>query len=318
MTGSSAAALDRSVGTLGRRLLFVNVVAEIGIVVTGGLVRLTGSGLGCPTWPECTDGSLVPQPTQSEGLHRFIEFGNRLLTFAVLLAALAALAVVLRPWLARHSHRFGAPGTVRRPLVWLAVAALVGIVGQAVLGGITVLLDLHPATVAAHLLLSMAMIAAAYLLFRRAADPADHPVRVLVRRELRWTAGALVLLGVAVLVLGTLVTGSGPHSGDADHIVRFGLDVPMISWLHADVVLLFVGLAIAFTLGARLTGSSPAARAGATLLLASAVQGVIGYVQYFAGVPWPLVALHMLGACLVWVATLEVWLSTRSRGQTLD
>jgi cytochrome c oxidase assembly protein subunit 15 len=283
--------------------------------VTGGLVRLTGSGLGCPTWPECTDGSLVPQPTQSEGIHKFIEFGNRLLTFAVLVAALAALLVVLRPWLARRwGGRFGEPGVVRRPLVWLALAVLVGIVGQAVLGGVTVLLDLHPATVAAHFLLSMAMIAAAYLLLRRAADPDDQPVQRVVRRELRWTAAALVVLGVAVLVLGTVVTGSGPHSGDADTIVRFDLDVRMISWLHADVVLLFLGLAIAYTLGARLTGSTSAARAGSLLLLASAAQGVIGYLQYFTGVPWPLVALHMLGACLVWLATLEVWLSTRVRG----
>lgn len=307
-----------AVGTVGRRILLANVVAEIGIVVTGGLVRLTGSGLGCPTWPECTDESLVPVATQSEGFHRFIEFGNRLLTFAVLVAAVAALLVVLRPWLAGRlpgARRLGAPGPVRPPLVWLAVAVVLGIVGQAVLGGITVLLDLHPATVAAHFLLSMAMIAVAYLLFRRASDAADRPVTLVVRRELRWVAFALVLLGVAVLVLGTVVTGAGPHSGDADVVARFDLDVRMMSWLHADVVLLFLGLAVAYTLGARLSDApATAVRAGTALLLASAGQGLIGYTQYFAGVPVSLVSMHMLGACLVWVATLEVLISTRRRG----
>ena len=323
-TGSFGASLDPpaaqppAIGRLGRRILLANVVAEVGIVVTGGLVRLTGSGLGCPTWPECTDGSLVPVPAQSEGFHKFIEFGNRLLTFAVLVAAVAALLVVLRPWLARRlpqMSRLGAPGHVRRPLVWLAIGVNIGIVAQAVLGGVTVLLDLHPATVAGHFLLSMVMIALAYLLYRRAADPGDQPVAVVVRPELRWVAFALVVLGVVVLVLGTVVTGTGPHSGDADVVARFDLDVRMVSWLHADVVLLFLGLAVAFTLGARLSGApSHATRAGLGLLVAGLAQGVIGYAQYFTGVPVPLVALHMLGACLVWLATLEVLLSTRCRG----
>ncbi len=307
--------VDGRVGRVGRRILLVNVVAEVGIVVTGGLVRLTGSGLGCPTWPECTDGSLVPVTTQSEGFHKFIEFGNRLLTFAVLVAALAALLVVLRPWLAARLARLGPPGAVRRPLLALAVAVNIGIVGQAVLGGITVLLDLHPATVAAHFLLSIAMISAAYLLFRRSSDPADRPVVVVVARELRWLARTLVVVGIGVLVLGTVVTGSGPHSGDADVITRFSLDVRMMSWLHADVVLVFLGMALAFTFAARLSGAPKAAtRAGLTLLIACVLQGAIGYTQYFTGVPIPLVSLHMLGACLVWISTLEVLISTRRRG----
>lgn len=319
--GGETLALDRSVGPLGRRVLLGNLVAEVGIVVTGGLVRLTGSGLGCPTWPECTDGSIVPVASQSEGFHKFIEFGNRMLTFAVLVAALSALLVVLRPWIARRwpsgrwGGRWGDAGTVRRPLLWLAIAVLAGIAGQAVLGGITVLLDLHPAAVAAHFLLSMAMIAAAFLLYRRAADPGDRPVTLVVRPELRWVARLLVALGAVVLALGTVVTGSGPHSGDADAASRFDLDVRMMSWLHADVVLLFVGLAVAYTLGARVSGAPRSAvRAGSALLLASLFQGVIGYAQYFSGVPTALVALHMLGACLVWIATLGVAVSTRSRG----
>ncbi|MCZ3390069.1 MAG: COX15/CtaA family protein [Actinomycetia bacterium] len=309
---------SRSVGAIGRRILLANVVAEIGIVVTGGLVRLTGSGLGCPTWPECTDESLIPVPTQSEGFHKFIEFGNRLLTFAVLVAAVAALIVVLRPWLAKRfpgTKRLGEPGTVRRPLGWLAVGVNLGIVAQAALGGVTVLLDLNPAVVAAHFLLSMAMIAAAYLLYRRAADPGDQPVTIDVRAELRWVAYALVVFCFAVLVLGTVVTGSGPHSGDADEIARFGFDIRMVSWLHADLVMLFLGLALTFTLGARLSGAPVhATRAGLALLAVCLAQGALGYTQYFTGVPVPLVSLHMLGACLVWVATLEVLVSTRTRG----
>ena len=310
-----------SVGRVGRRVLLANVVAEVGIVVTGGLVRLTGSGLGCPSWPECTDGSLVPVPTQSEGFHKFIEFGNRLLTFAVLVAAIAALVVVVRPWLARRwpgLPRIGSAGLVRPPLIWLAVGGLAGIAAQAALGGLTVLLDLHPATVAAHFMLSMAMIALAFILYVRAAEPGDSPVHLTVRRELRWVAVAIVSVSLVVLALGTVVTGSGPHSGDADAAARFDFDVRMVSWLHADLVMLFLGLAVAFLLGARLSDAPRyVIRAGVLLLGAITLQGVIGYTQYFAGVPIGLVSLHMLGACLVWVAALNVLLSTRRRGVDL-
>jgi cytochrome c oxidase assembly protein subunit 15 len=314
-------ATEGAVGRLGRRVLLANVIAEVGIVVSGGLVRLTGSGLGCPTWPECTDGSLVPVATQSEGFHRFIEFGNRLLTFAVLVAAVSALVVVLRPWLATRwpgLRGVGNPGQLRRPLVWLAGAGIAGIAAQAALGGITVLLDLNPAIVAAHFLLSMGMVAIAFVLRWRAQEPGDQPVTIDVRPELRWLAWAITALGAVVLMLGTVVTGSGPHSGDADAAARFQLDVRMMSWLHADVVLLFVGLSVAFWLGARLTRAPErATRAGAFILAASAVQGVIGYTQYFSGVPVGLVSLHMLGACLVWMAALGVLLSTRSRGRSV-
>ncbi|HVQ18554.1 MAG TPA: COX15/CtaA family protein [Actinomycetes bacterium] len=320
-------------GRVGRGILLANVVAEVGIVVSGGLVRLTGSGLGCPTWPECTDGSFVPVASQSQGLHKFIEFGNRMLTFVVLVVAVAALFTVARPALARRfgdsrwlgtrlRTGLGTPGPVRRSLVWLAAAVLLGIFGQAILGGITVLLDLHPATVAAHFLLSMSMVAAAFLLWRRASEPGDTPVQVIVRPELRIVAVTLVVLAAVVLLLGTIVTGSGPHSGDTAEAVRFGLDPRTISWLHADVVLAFMGLTLAYTLGAHLTKSPVASRISATsptgaglLLLAACVtQGFIGYLQFFTGLPVGLVSLHMLGACLVWLATLNVFMSTRTRG----
>ena len=307
-----------SIGRRSRWVLIANVVAQVGIVVSGGLVRLTGSGLGCPTWPECTEGSLVPVQGQSEGLHTFIEFGNRMLTFAVLVTAVVSLLVVLRPALARRfGPRWGEPGQPRRSLVLLASAVLLGIFGQAALGGITVLLDLHPAIVAAHFLLSMLMIAAAFTLYRRATELGDQPRIVVVRRELQLLAVTIVAAAFVVLVLGTIVTGTGPHSGDADEVVRFGLDPRTISWLHADAVLVFVGLALGYALGARLTDAPSAARrAGWLLIAACIVQGSIGYAQYFSGLPIGLVSVHMLGACLVWLAALNAFFSTRVRGRS--
>jgi cytochrome c oxidase assembly protein subunit 15 len=201
----------------------------------------------------------------------------------------------------------------RRPLVLLAAVVLAGIPAQAVLGGITVLVDLHPAAVAAHFLLSIGVIAAAFVLLVRSAEPGDGPVVATVRRELRVLAAALTGLAVVVLAMGTVVTGSGPHAGDAES-PRFDLDVRSMAWLHADLVILFVGLAVAFWLGVRVSGGPPrAVRAAAWLLGACLAQGLLGYLQYFAGVPTGLVALHMLGACLVWVATLGVLVSTRAR-----
>lgn len=290
------------VGKITRRLFIANVVAQSGIVVTGALVRLTGSGLGCPTWPECTDGSFVPVDRQAEGLHKYIEFGNRLLTFVLAIIVVACIVAVIR-----HRPR-------RRPLILLAFAVFVGVAAQAVLGGVTVLTSLHPATVAAHFLLSMVLIAAAVALYHRGTEDHDGPTRSLVRRELRLLSKALVVVSAAVLVLGTLVTGSGPHSGDADVVVRFGFDPRVISWLHADVVILFIGLSAALALGLRLTDAPAAAQRRVWVLIGiSLAQGLIGYVQYFTGLPELIVALHIAGACLVWIATLRVTYALRHR-----
>jgi heme a synthase len=289
------------VGPGTRRVLLANVVVQIGIVVTGGLVRLTGSGLGCPTWPRCTSDSLVPVAAQPEGVRSLVEFGNRLLTLVLVAVAVAALVAVLRQ----------VPR--RRPLVVLAAVVLAGIPAQAVLGGVTVLVDLHPAAVASHFLLSVGVIAAAFVLLVRSAEAGDGPAVPVVRRELRVLAAGLTGLAVVVLAMGTVVTGSGPHAGDAES-PRFDVDVRSVAWLHADLVILFVGLAVAFWLGVRVSAGPPrAARAAVWLLAACLAQGLLGYLQYFTGVPAGLVALHMLGACLVWVATLGVLVSTRVR-----
>ncbi|QGN57195.1 heme A synthase [Nostocoides sp. HKS02] len=272
------------------RVLLTNLVVEVLIVVTGGLVRLTGSGLGCPTWPQCVPGSYVPVPHQAEGWHRYVEFGNRTLTSVVSIAALATVYAVWR-WAGR-----------RRDLMVPAWVVLGGVATQAVLGGITVRTGLNPVTVAAHFLVSMCLVAAsAYLVFRSPEPRGPRPLVVppLVER-LGWAACAVAAV---VLALGTVVTGSGPHSGDAHEPARFAVDPRSVSWLHADSVMVFLGLALAVWLAARLTAATTApVRAWSGVLAVTVAQGVVGYTQYFTGLPWGVVLMHMLLACLLVVA----------------
>jgi cytochrome c oxidase assembly protein subunit 15 len=279
------------------RLSLAQVVANAAIVVTGGAVRLTDSGLGCPTWPTCSGDSLTP--TAEYAQHGVIEFGNRMLTFVVGLVALATLVAVLL-----HG---------RRSLRPLAVAAFLGIPAQAVLGGITVLTGLNPWTVAGHFLLSMAILAIAVTLARRAARPADGPRRSVVAVELTWLVRVLVAVTAAVLALGTVVTGSGPHAGDAA-AARTGFDPATVSQLHADAVMLLVGLTVATVLWLRAARApAPLRRAAAVLLAVELAQGLVGFVQYFTGLPVVLVAAHLLGACLVWIAAVRLLLATGER-----
>ena len=284
-------------------ILLANLVAEVGIVVTGGLVRVTGSGLGCPTWPECVDGSITPTVEQAEGFHKYIEFGNRMLTGVLLVLALATVVVVWR----------AAP---RRAMKVAAGLVLAGVIGQAVLGGITVLLGLHPAIVAAHFLVSMVLVAvSSYLWFaRHEGAGASRALVAPLATRLGWVT---VAAGAAVLVLGTVVTGSGPHSGDADEPNRFGFDARTVSWLHADLVMVFLGLVLATWLAARLTAVDDEhgpARAWLVVLGVSLAQGLIGYVQYFTDLPEALVIAHMLGASLLVVALTNGILALRRRG----
>lgn len=294
-----------------RGIFMANLVAQVAIVITGGLVRLTGSGLGCPTWPECVEGSLVPVEGQAEAFRKWIEFGNRTLTFVLGLLAIAAIVGALR-MRARWRAEGAAP---RRPILWLATIPLLGTLAQAVLGGITVLTGLHPATVGAHFLLSMLIIAGCVVLVHRAAEAGDEPLVRLVRPEIRGLSIALVSVAAVVIVLGTIVTGTGPHGGDADLTERLPFDLRTVAWLHADAVLLFVGLIVGMWLVLRVTDGPKRARWWSHTLMALAIiQGIVGYAQWFAGVPWLLVAVHMLLACLVWIAVLRLHLSLRSRG----
>ena len=292
-----------SVGTTSpwlRRVLLVNLILEIGIVVTGGLVRLTGSGLGCPTWPQCVPGSFTPVPRQAQGFHKLIEFGNRSLTGVVFVAALLVIVAVWR-W---------APG--RRALLRISVLPLVGVMLQAVLGGISVLTGLNPAIVAAHFLASMALVSlSAYLLYRVSED--DEVPVALVRNEIRSAAWVTAALGAFILMLGTVVTGSGPHSGDA-RTPRFGFDPRTIAWLHADAVMLFIGLVVAVLLAVHLTASDSRPRhVWRVVLVVTLLQGLIGYTQYLTGLPEALVLVHMLGASLLAVSLTFGVLSLRRR-----
>lgn len=280
-----------------RRWAWATLVANIGLVVTGGAVRLTGSGLGCPTWPRCTEESFTPHGAM--GIHEAIEFGNRMLTFVLVAIAVGTFVAALR--------------SGRRDLTRLAVVLALGIPAQAVIGGITVLTNLNPWVVSLHLMCSLAIIALAVLLIRRVDRPATPPVRDSATL-LAWTTYAVAWV---VLYVGTVVTGSGPHAGDADS-PRNGLDPLQVSQLHADVVFLLLGLSVGLWLVLRGQPAATAAARAALLVLAiELAQGAIGFVQYFTDLPELLVGLHMLGAALLTAALTHALLATRERPQPL-
>ena len=268
--------------------------AQAAIVVTGGAVRLTGSGLGCPTWPECTPGSYTPKPYQvEEQVKVWIEFGNRLLTFVLVLAAITVLISVL------------AAG--RKDLRGLALGQVLGILGQGILGGITVLTGLHPATVAAHFLLSIILIAGATSLrAQRFTSLEKQEAAPLVKK----IATAHLAVSFLVLFLGTLVTGSGPHAGDAT-AERFPFDLRTMAWLHADAVIALFGITFGLFV---VHGISAHTKKRLKIFVAIALsQGLIGYVQWYLDLPELMVGLHLVGSTLVWVASMRVWLSVTKR-----
>lgn len=295
----------RPVSGLVRGIVMFNLICQVGIIVTGGLVRLTGSGLGCPTWPQCAPGSFTPTVEQAEGFHKYIEFGNRTLTGVLLVASLAVLWVVWKKLPERRSLRLP------------AILVLAGVLFQAILGGITVLTDLHPVTVATHFLVSALLVAvSAYLWFRlRETEDAATPLVPPIVRTLGWVT---VLVSAVVLTLGTVVTGSGPHSGDADTPARFDLDPATLSWLHADAVILFVGLVVALWLACHLSAVSRAgmraAKAWRDLLILLVVQALVGYAQYALALPEGLVLLHMFLAAMTVVFVTRAMMTLRARG----
>ncbi|HVD79042.1 MAG TPA: COX15/CtaA family protein [Propionibacteriaceae bacterium] len=273
----------------------VSLVMNILIVVTGGLVRLTGSGLGCPTWPRCTEDSYVSHPQL--GIHGAIEFGNRLFTLVlVLAAALTFVSAVL----------YREDGRPRRDLRWLAAGLALGIPLQGVIGGISVLTQLNPYVVGLHLLLSMVLIALAVWLVRKTwhFTPAGVSAVSLVA-----TRVTFVLMWLAVW-FGTLVTGSGPHAGD-ENAPRNGLDGMLLTRLHTSMVYATVAASVVCFLLLR-------SRAVLLLLLVEMVQVGIGVAQYQLGLPIWLVALHLLGASLAIAATTNVLLSVSRRSAEPD
>jgi cytochrome c oxidase assembly protein subunit 15 len=270
-----------------------NVVANGVIVVTGGAVRLTGSGLGCPTWPRCSDTSFVQTPAL--GLHGVIENYNRRLTFVLAIIAIATVVTVFR--------------SVRRDLRPLAVLTFLGIPAQALLGGMTVLTGLNPWLVAVHFLLSMILVAVATILWLRSREPGVGSP--LLSRPFLLLTQLVAVVTAAVLLVGTVVTGSGPHSGDPK-AGRTGLDPQEVSQAHADLVFLLVGLTAALLLALYATDAPDRVRRAArALLVVELAQGLIGFVQYFTNLPIALVLVHMLGAVLITAFTARLLWSVR-------
>jgi len=283
----SGSIANRLLPTLTALMLFL----QSALVVTGGAVRVTGSGLGCPTWPECVPGSYLPVEGQAEGaLHAWIEFGNRLLTFALLFAAVATFVAVFR--------------SRRRDLRFLASTQILGILGQGVLGGITVLTDLNPVAVASHFILSIALIAAATSLHSRRhhAQVRTSSTQVRISR----ISSLHVSLAFIAITIGTLVTGTGPHAGDID-APRLDFAITTITRFHSAAVWILMICTVVFYLSPDLRYETK--RWLKIFFFLALLQGAFGYLQYFLGVPEGLVVMHLIGSVLVWISAWRIRLS---------
>ncbi len=273
------------------------------IVVTGGAVRLTGSGLGCTDWPTCENNQVYP----SWHLHGWIEFGNRLVTglvsIAVILAVLGALIRVPR----------------RRDLTWLSLGLVAGVVGQIVLGGIVVLSHLWPPFVMGHFVLSMVLVANAVVLVHHARRPDGSHRRPLVNRTVRRLGAALVVVTALALATGTVVTGTGPHSGsnDGTPVERLPFEITSVVRLHGVIDMTVLAIIVSLIVVLLRAGAPRRVRARLEIVLVlGLLQAAVGYTQYFTGVPELLVGLHILGATLLWGAVL--WFSLGLSEWTLD
>ncbi|MGX9791396.1 COX15/CtaA family protein [Mycobacterium sp. MMS18-G62] len=290
-----------------RIIALLVILTQGGIAVTGAIVRVTASGLGCPTWPQCFPGSFTPVPVaEVPVVHQVVEFSNRMITFLVVLtAALAVLAVT------RARRR-------REVLIyaWLMPASTVV---QAVIGGITVLTGLLWWTVAIHLLASMTMVWLAVLLFVKVGEPDDGVPTPVVPKPLRQLTVLSALVLAAVLVTGTLVTGAGPHAGDksVDRTVpRLQIEITTLVHAHSSLLVAYLSLLVALGFGL-LAVKAPRPvmlRLGVLVALVCA-QGLVGTVQFFTGVPAALVAVHVLGAAACTAATSALWASMRERAE---
>lgn len=287
LTPSAAAGWFRGASAL-RRWALAALLGNVAIIITGAVVRLTASGLGCPTWPQCTADSYVPHGEITH--HSLIEFGNRLITFILVALTVATLVTAFRTTRERRTRS-------------LALAAALGIPAQGVIGGITVLTHLNPYVVAFHLLCSVALVAVLTVLVLIAWPAATSVIDPVSRRLVQATFVTLM----AAIWVGTVVTGSGPHAGDIA-AVRTGLDIEAIAKAHSAVVWLSVGLTLAVCW--RLRGHDRAGRWAFALLGAELAQGAIGYAQYVAGLPLHLVILHMAGIGLVTITASGLMFST--------
>ncbi|GGK38974.1 COX15/CtaA family protein [Nocardia camponoti] len=288
-----------------RILAFAVILTQAGISVTGAVVRVTASGLGCPTWPQCFPGSFTPVGvSEVPVIHQTVEFGNRMLTFAVTLcAALIVLAVV-------RARR-------RREVVVYAWLMPGGTVLQAIIGGITVRTGLLWWTVAVHLLVSMLMVWLAVVLYAKIGEPDDGVETVQVPAPLRWLTALSGVALAGVLIAGTLVTGAGPHAGDKSidrPVARLEVEIVTLVHLHAQLLVGYLALLVGLAFGLYAVGITPAIRKRLFVLLGLVVaQGAVGVVQYFTDVPAALVAVHVGGAAACTAATAALWASLRTR-----
>ena len=277
-----------------RRWLWASLICNMGIIVTGAVVRLTGSGLGCSEWPRCTPDTWTT--TRAMGIHGAVEFGNRMLTFVLVAVAIGAFVAAWR------NH-----GLLSK-LWWITLGVGLGIPLQAVIGGITVRTDLNPFVVALHLLLSVALIIICVWALKVGYGTDAEPLAP----GARWLVIATFAATMLAIWLGTVTTGTGPHAGDAS-APRTGFDLELVSRIHALSAWLSVALTVAcvwlFTRSRQLRS----ARAARLLLITLVLQGVIGYIQYFFGLPVVVVALHMVGLTLLTAAAAWLLVSTTRR-----
>jgi cytochrome c oxidase assembly protein subunit 15 len=276
-----------------QRIALAAVVLLAVIIVTGGAVRLSGSGLGCPEWPSCEAGRLTPHAASD--VNAMIEFLNRVFTGLVsLIVIVAVLGSFLRV-------------PRRRDLVWLSVGLVVGVFLQAVLGGLTVLFELQPPLVMAHFLLSLVLLADALVLYRHAGQP-DAPARLIAEPVVRTLGRLLLIVATVVVVTGTVVTATGPHGGDKD-AKRFAFDIRVVARIHGTSVIVFLVLILltAWVLRRTRAPRDVQTRLGALLVIV-VVQAGIGYAQYLTGIPALLVGFHLAGATAVWAAVIWFYL----------
>lgn len=290
-----------------RVIAFAVILTQGGIAVTGAIVRVTASGLGCPTWPQCFPGSFTPVPhPEVPGIHQAVEFGNRLVTFLVVLTAAAAVLAVTR---ARR----------RREILVYAWLMPASTVAQAIIGGITVLTGLLWWTVAIHLLVSMAMVWLAVLLYVKIGEPDGGVVAVRAPRPLRQLTVLSALALAAVLITGTMVTGAGPHAGDKSvdrPVPRLEVEITTLVHMHSSLLVAYLALLVGLGFGLLAVRTTPnVMKRLAVVVVLVAAQGSLGAVQFFLGVPEVLVALHVAGAAACTAATAALWASIRERAE---
>jgi heme a synthase len=281
------------------------ILTQGGIAVTGAIVRVTASGLGCPTWPQCFPGSFTPVAhAEVPRIHQAVEFGNRMITFAVVIAAILAVLAVTR---ARRRAEV-------LVYAWLMPASTVL---QAVIGGITVLTGLLWWTVAIHLLVSMAMVWLAVLLYVKIGEPDDGEPTHTVVPPLRWLTALSAMTLAAVLVTGTLVTAAGPHAGDTSPyrtVPRLRIEITTLVHAHSSLLVAYLGLLVGLGFGLlAVRAPRPVLLRLGVLVLLLFAQATVGTVQFFTGVPAALVAVHVAGAAACTAATAALWASMRER-----